>query len=90
MNIERLKEEIDINVLHLTSDKKVPLHDHPDQDEVFYCLKGSGFFVRDDGEEQFSVGQSFVARAGAMHSLRTDGELFVASIKIPVVEGASS
>ncbi len=69
MNTEKVKDEIGTNVYHITADSKVPLHKHRKHDELFYCLKGSGFGVREEGEGELSVGQCFVARAGTMHSL---------------------
>ena len=37
-------------VYHIPSDAKVPPHEHETQDEVLYCIKGSGFVVLADGE----------------------------------------
>lgn len=88
MDTEKVKEEIGTNVYHITAESNVPLHKHNRKDEVFYCIKGSGYGVREKGEEKLSVGQSFIARAGTRHSLRTDGDLYVASFVIPVVEEA--
>lgn len=66
--------------------KKVPLHRHPDQDEIFYCLKGEGFGVQEDGEVELAAGKVFIVPAGAMHTVRSDGVIFVASFLVPVVE----
>ena len=86
MDKDAVKESIVTKVYHLTSETKVPLHQHAEQDEVFYCIKGSGFGVLADGETELTVGQAFIARAGTMHSLRTDGDLYVGSFLIPVIE----
>jgi AraC family transcriptional regulator, transcriptional activator of pobA len=81
-----VKESIVTKVYHLTPEMKVPLHEHADQDEVFYCMKGSGFGVLEDGETELTVGQAFIVRAGIKHSLRTEGDLYVGSFLLPVIE----
>ena len=45
------------NVYHLTSDTNVPLHKHETKDEMFYCVKGSGFDVLEDKEVELTVGK---------------------------------
>ena len=86
MDLNAIKESIVKNVYHLTSDKKVPLHKHDKQDEIFYCINGSGFGVLEDKEIELTVGKEFIVSAGVMHSLRTDGNLYVCSFLIPVVD----
>lgn len=84
MDLNAIKEAIETKVYHITSDTKVPLHEHATQDEVFYCIKGSGFGVLADGEVELQVGDVFIAPAGTMHSLRSDGDLYVTAVLIPV------
>ncbi len=86
MDLNAIKDSIVKNVYHIPSDKKVPLHKHEDQDEIFYCIKGSGFGVLEDGEVELSVGKAFIAPAKILHSLRSDGDLYVSAFLIPVVE----
>jgi quercetin dioxygenase-like cupin family protein len=86
MDLEEIKNSIAAKVHHITADKKVPLHQHPDKDEVFYCIKGSGFGVLENNEEELSVGKVFIVRAGTMHALRTDNDLYAASFMIPVIK----
>jgi len=86
VDIEAIKKEIIKNVYHIVSDKKVSLHKHNKHDEVFYCIKGKGFGVLEDSEVELTVGKVFIVPAGTMHALRTDGDLFVASFLIPVIE----
>jgi mannose-6-phosphate isomerase-like protein (cupin superfamily) len=86
LDTNAIKESIVKNVYHIPSDKKVPLHKHAKQDEIFYCIKGSGFGVLEDGEVELSVGKAFVVPAGAMHSVRSDAELYVTAFLVPVVE----
>lgn len=83
MDLEKLKEAIVKNVYHINSTKNVPLHKHNNMDEIFYCIEGSGFGVLEDSEVSLSVGEAFIVPAGVLHSLRTDGDLFVASFLIP-------
>jgi AraC family transcriptional activator of pobA len=86
MDLNSIKEAIVTNVYHIQPETKVPLHKHDDKDEIFYCMKGSGFGVLADGEVELRVGQSFIATAGTMHSLRTDSDLYVSAILVPVVD----
>ena len=80
MDLNTLKEAIETKVYDIPSDVEVPLHEHATQDEVFYCIKGSGFGV------ELSAGKSFIAPAGTMHSLRSDGDLYVSAFLVPVVD----
>ena len=86
MDLDAVKEAIATKVYHITPDKNVPLHKHDDKDEVFYCIKGSGFGVLEEKEIELTVGEAFIVRAGTKHSLRTEGDLFVASFIVPRVE----
>ena len=89
MDLNSIKEAIVKNVYHIPSDRKVPLHKHAEQDEIFYCIKGSGFGVLEDGEVELNVGTSFIVPAGTMHSLRSEGELYVTAFLVPVVNDSS-
>ena len=84
MNLNLIKESIETKVYEIHLDTKVPMHEHADQDEIFYCIKGSGFGILEDGEMKLNVGDTFVVPAGTMHSMRSDEDLYVASILIPV------
>jgi len=86
MDLEAIKGQIVTNVYHIDADKKVPLHKHNKQDEIFYCIKGAGYGVLENDEIELSVGKAFIVPAGTMHALRTDNELYVSSFLIPVVE----
>ena len=85
MDLNSIKESIVKNVYHIHSDTKVPLHKHAEQDEIFYCIKGSGFGVLEDREVELDVGISFIVPAGTMHSLRSEGDLYVSAFLVPVV-----
>ena len=84
MDLKSIQEAIETKVYHIHPDLKVPLHEHASQDEVFYCIKGSGFGVLADKETDLEPGDVFVAPAGAMHSLRSDEDLYVTATLIPV------
>ncbi len=86
MNLEDIKTALVTNVYHITSEKKVALHKHADKDEVFYCVAGAGCGVLENGEEPLTPGRTFVVRAGTLHALRTDADLYVASFLVPVVK----
>jgi mannose-6-phosphate isomerase-like protein (cupin superfamily) len=86
MDLNSIKESIVTKVYHVHSETKVPLHKHEEQDEIFYCIKGSGFGVLKDGEVELSVGKAFIVSAGTMHSLRSEGDLYVSSFLVPVAD----
>lgn len=86
MDLNTIKEAIVTHVYHIPSDKKVPLHKHDKKDEIFYCIKGTGFGVLEDKEVELSVGKSFIVQAGTMHSLRSDSDLYVTAILVPVID----
>ena len=86
MDTNLLKESIVTKVYHLTSETNVPLHKHDKKDEVFYCIKGSGFGVLENGKKELTVGKVFNVPAGTMHSLKTKGDLFVCSFLIPKLD----
>lgn len=87
MDLDLIKDALKLHVYHIPSDKNVPLHKHDDLDEIFYCIKGSGFGVLEDSEVMMNVGDTFVVPAGVMHSLRSDNELYVTALLVPVVDG---
>ncbi|MHC4950334.1 MAG: cupin domain-containing protein [Planctomycetota bacterium] len=86
MDLDAIKEAIVNNVYHIPSDKKVPLHKHDDKDEIFYCIKGSGFGVLEDSEVELTAGKAFIAPAGTLHSVRSDTEIYVCAFLVPVLE----
>ncbi|MBI5267105.1 MAG: cupin domain-containing protein [candidate division Zixibacteria bacterium] len=86
MDNEEIKKAIVTNVYHIKQGQNVALHRHRNHDEVFYCIRGSGFGVLENGEEAMSVAKAFIVKAGTMHALRTDGDLHVVSFLIPVVK----
>ena len=86
MDLDAIKETIVKNVYHLTSDTNVPLHKHDTKDEMFYCIKGSGFGVLEDGEVELTVGKAFIAPAGTMHSVRSDTDIYVCAFLVPVID----
>ncbi|MFC1809687.1 hypothetical protein ACFL3D_06220 [Candidatus Omnitrophota bacterium] len=54
--------------------------------KIFYCIKGSGFGVLEDGEIELNVGKAFIVQSGTMHSLRSERDLYVSSFLVPVVD----
>ncbi|MDQ2180517.1 (2Fe-2S)-binding protein [Marinifilum sp. D714] len=84
MDLSTIEKAIDTKVYHIHSDMKVPYHEHAAQDEVFYCIKGEGIGIVEGKEVELTVGSVLVAPAGSMHTLKTDGELYVTALLIPV------
>ncbi len=86
MNVEKFREDVIHNVYHVIFDRKIALHRHQKHDEVFYCIKGSGFGLLEDGEVALTPGKAFIVPAGTMHALRTDSDLYVTSSLIPLAD----
>jgi mannose-6-phosphate isomerase-like protein (cupin superfamily) len=86
VDIEAIKGGIITNVYHIDAARKVALHKHDKNDELFYCVAGSGFGVLEDREIELTVGKVFTVPAGTMHSLRTDRDLYVCSFLVPVIQ----
>jgi mannose-6-phosphate isomerase-like protein (cupin superfamily) len=86
MDLDTIKESIVKKVYHIHSETKVPLHKHAKKDEIFYCIKGSGFGISESEEVELNVGKTFIAPAGTMHSLRSEGNLNVCAFLVPVVD----
>lgn len=84
MDTEKFRQAVVTKVYQLGPDRKVPLHQHPRHDEVFYCIKGAGYGVLEHSEVELTPGKAFIVPAGTMHSLRTDSELCVTSSLIPL------
>ncbi len=86
MDLNSIKESIVTKVYHVRSDTKVPLHKHAEQDEIFYCIKGSGFEVLEEREVELNIGKVFIVPAGTMHSLRLEGNFYVGSFLVPLAD----
>lgn len=86
MDLQSIKNGITVNVYHIDSAKKVPLHKHVKHDEVFYCMKGKGLGVLESGEVELTPGKVFIVPAGTTHSMKSDSHIYVSSFLIPVVE----
>lgn len=87
MDLQILKTLVKTNIYHINSSKEVPFHRHSETDEVFYCIKGEGYGLLEDGSEQeLTVGKAFIAPAGVKHSLRSDSDLYVCATLIPKIK----
>ena len=62
VDITQIKSAIVTNVYHIPAAKKIPLHQHPKHDEIFYCIAGSGFGILPDRELPLHPGQTLVVR----------------------------
>lgn len=86
MDLQLIKDKIVVNVYHIDSNKKVPLHKHPKHDEIFYCIKGKGFGVLEDSKVELIVGKAFIVPAGTLHSMESDSSIYVTSFLIPLAD----
>lgn len=65
--------------------QEVPLHTHPEADEVFYIVKGSGLFTLGDETTRVSAGSLVKAGAGTSHGWKNGFEnLVLLSILVPL------
>lgn len=60
-------------------DRTTPVHQHADEEEIFYVLAGGGLVLGDDASHEVGAGDTIVHRAGAeAHALRAgEGSLDV-------------
>ena len=86
MNVEKFRLAVVTKVYHIPAARKVPLHQHPKHDEVFYCIAGSGFGVLENSQVELTPGRAFIVPAKTLHSLRTDEDLYVTSFLIPLAD----
>ena len=86
MDKEFLKSKIKTNVYQIKPDSNVALHKHQKFDEVFYCIKGRGFGMLENEEKELTVGNVFIVKENTLHALRSESEMWVASILIPVID----
>ena len=86
LDLQLFKDSIVVKVYHIDSNRKVPLHQHPKHDELFYCVKGNGFGVLEGSKVELTVGKVFIVPAGTMHSMETDSDIYVGSFLIPIAE----
>ena len=86
MDIQAIKDSIVVNVYHIDSNRKVPLHKHDKHDEIFYCVKGEGHGVLGANKVELSSGKVFIVPAGAMHTMVTETNIFVCSFLVPAIE----
>ena len=84
MDTKLMKESIETNVYHIPTGATVPLHGHLAHDEIFYCIQGSGYGLLSESEVKLTVGDVFIAHAGALHGLRSDDDLHVVAVMVPV------
>ncbi|MCH3917242.1 MAG: cupin domain-containing protein [Spirochaetia bacterium] len=49
-------------------------HDHVDETEYYWILKGEGIVTEADGEKQVAAGDMVVTGGGASHAIRNDKE----------------
>ena len=86
MDLNLIKEATVKNAYHISTESKVPMHAHEKHDEIFYCIKGSGIGVLEDGEIELTVGKAMIVPAGKKHSLKSNGDLYVTAFLIPIIE----
>jgi len=84
VDFKALKEGLETRTYMVPPTMEVPMHEHATQDEIFYCVKGTGIGIVDDKEFKFAPGDIFVAPAGSMHSIESDEVLFLMAFLIPV------
>lgn len=84
VDFKSLKEGLESKTYLIPPTVKVPFHEHATQDEIFYCVKGSGIGIVDDKEFEFSPSDIFIAPAGSIHSIKSDETLYVMAFLIPV------
>ncbi|MFA8433254.1 MAG: cupin domain-containing protein [Marinifilaceae bacterium] len=86
MDLINIEKAIETNLYHIHPKSNAPLHTHEGRDQIYYCIKGSGFGILENQEIELNVGDSFIVPAGTLHTLRSDGDLYVADLLVPQVD----
>jgi mannose-6-phosphate isomerase-like protein (cupin superfamily) len=58
----------------LNKDCSIGPHEHHQEEEIFYIVKGKGTVVDNEEEIQVGPGDAVLTEAGTSHSIRNDGE----------------
>lgn len=59
-------------VAYLEPGDEIKPHDHADETEIFYFVKGAPVFVHGDSEDRVAQGDSFLVPPGEKHGIRND------------------
>ena len=86
MDLQLVKDRIAVNVYHIDATKDVALHKHAKHNEVFYCIRGEGYGVLEEGRVALTPGKAFIVPAGTLHSLSSQTNLHVCSFLVPALE----
>ncbi len=52
----------------------IGLHEHVDEEEIFYIIRGKGIFDDNGVETDLSVGDAIITGDGAAHSVKNNGQ----------------
>jgi len=80
---DHIEAGMENNLYYISPQAVVPLHSHSEMDEIFYCVKGSGYAVLEHEERDLKAGETFIAHANVLHSLRSRQGMYVVSILVP-------
>jgi len=59
--------------LRLEPNASIGLHEHNDEEEIFYILKGTGLVTDDNAEKLVHPGDVVITRGGSSHSIKNNG-----------------
>lgn len=62
------------NLLRLCKGDSIGVHEHHDEVEYYYILKGEGIVSGPNGDEVANVGDVVITGWGASHAIRNDGD----------------
>jgi mannose-6-phosphate isomerase-like protein (cupin superfamily) len=52
----------------------IGVHEHIDEEEIYYVLKGSGTLIENGKEQLISAGDAALTKSGASHSIENRGK----------------
>jgi quercetin dioxygenase-like cupin family protein len=74
-----------VRLLCFEPKQEVPLHLHPEADEIFYVVKGAAVFIMGEETTQVLAGSLAKADAGTRHGWKNGSDnLILLSVLIPV------
>ena len=86
MDLQAIKGRIVFNVYDIDPSRKVPLHKHGKNDEIFSCAKGEGTGFLGEERTELRPGKAFIVPACGMHTISTETGIVVYSFLVPVLE----
>ena len=79
----RRSEKIITEILCYEPGQSTPMHQHPEQDEIFYVVEGTGTITVGEEQERVAANSLYFVPAQTPHGLTADSRLVLLFFKAP-------